>query len=56
MASYYFFGILDLRLFITSLVSKIYAILLLLWYLRFTPSYYFFGILDLRLLITSLVS
>jgi hypothetical protein len=56
MASYYPFGIFDLRLLITPLVSLIYGFLLPLWYLWFTASYYLFGMLDLRLLITSLVS
>ena len=46
----------DLRLLITTLVSKIYDFWLPLWYLRFTTSDYHFGILDLRLLITTLVS
>jgi hypothetical protein len=55
-ASDYHFGILDLRLLITSLVSYIYGFWLPLWYLRLTASYYHFGILDLRLLITTLVS
>ena len=55
-ASGYSFGILDLRLLVTPLVSQIYDFWLLLWYLRFTASGYSFGILDLRLLITPLVS
>jgi hypothetical protein len=55
-ATDYPFGILDLRLLITPLVSWIYGFWFPLWYLRFTASDYPFGILDLRLLITPLVS
>jgi hypothetical protein len=44
----YPFGILDLRLLITALVSEIYSFRLPLWYLRFTAFDYPFGILDLR--------
>jgi len=55
-ASDYPFGILDLQLLITTLVSYIYSFWLPLWYLRFTASDYHFGILDLQLLITTLVS
>jgi hypothetical protein len=56
MDSDYPFGILDLRILITPLVSKIYGFWLPLWYLRFTDSDYPFDILDLRILITPLVS
>jgi hypothetical protein len=49
MASDYLFGILDLRLLITSLVSLIYGFCLPLWYLRFTAFDYLFGIVDLRI-------
>jgi hypothetical protein len=45
------FGILDLRILITPLVSYIYGFWLPHWYLRFTDSDYPFGILDLRILI-----
>ena len=55
-ASDYHFGILDLRLLITTLVSLIYGFWLPLWYLRIMASDYPFGILDLRFLITPLVS
>ena len=56
MESDYLYGILDLHILITSLVSKIYRFWLPLWYLRFTNFDYLFGILDLQILITSLVS
>jgi hypothetical protein len=52
----YSFGILDLWLLFTPLVSQIYGFWLSLWYLRFTASDYPFGILDLPLLIAHLVS
>jgi hypothetical protein len=55
-ASVYTFGILDLRLLFTPLVSLIYGFCLHLWYLWFTASVYTFGIFDLRLLFTPLVS
>jgi hypothetical protein len=51
-ASDYSFGIFELRLLITPLVSLTYAYWLLLWYLWLTASDYPFGIFDLRLLIT----
>jgi hypothetical protein len=50
------FGILDLRLLSTPLVSLIYGFWLPLWCLRFTASDYPFCILYLRLLITPFVS
>ena len=45
--SCYLFGIFDLRLPVTSLVSLIYDFLLPLWYLWFTTSCYLFGIFKL---------
>jgi hypothetical protein len=45
----YPFGILDLRLLITTLVSSIYDFWLPLWHLRFTTSDYHFGIFQLVL-------
>jgi hypothetical protein len=56
MAYDYHFGILDLWLMITTLVSLIYGLWLRLWYLRFMAYDYDFGILDLWLMITTLVS
>jgi hypothetical protein len=52
----YPFGVLDLQILITPLVSEIYSFWLPLWYFRFTSSDYPFGILNLQILITPLVS
>ena len=52
----YTFGIYDLQILITPLVSMIYIFWLHLWYLWFTDSDYTFGIYDLHILITPLVS
>ena len=55
-ASGHTFGIFDVRLLVTPLVSLMYGFWSHLWYLRCTASGHTFGILDVRLLVTPLVS
>ena len=50
------FGILDLQILVSPLVSQIYRFWFPLWYLRFTNSGFPFDILDLQILVSPLVS